>query len=53
MSKKRELLSILNPSIINKKYYNYNIQLNSQIDLLNISIQQKNSFNHYQLIFYS
>ncbi len=51
MSKKKELISILNPKIINKKYYNYNIQLNSQIDLLNISIQQNNSFKIYQSSF--
>ena len=48
MSKKRELLSILNPSIINKKYNDYNIKLINQIDLINITIQSNNSFNIYQ-----
>ena len=48
MSKKKELLSILNPSIINKKYNDYNIKLINQIDLINITIQSNNSFNIYQ-----
>ena len=37
MSKKKELLSILNPSIINKKYNDYNIKLNYSIVISNIS----------------
>ena len=51
MSKKKELLSILNPSIINKKYNDYNIKLINQIDLINITIQSNNSFNIYQSYF--
>ena len=41
MSKKKELLSILNPSIINKKYNDYNIKLinhekNLKLNLISI-----------------
>ena len=54
MSKKKELLSILNPSIINKKYNEYNIKLINQIDLINITFQSNNSFNIFnQILIYN
>ena len=39
---------ILNTQIINKIFNEYNIKLIPQIDLINISIESKNSFNIYQ-----